>query len=113
MLFNIDASVFIVEPPVSYGVLSGTMELADTPSAGDGIALIPPAMETEHRLPDGAPVELIVKRVSHFPTGKIPTLLSIHDLAIRTVSDARIFVAYVCNGFGIHFDPTSPDEQAF
>ena len=110
MQCSVDASVFVVDPPSSYGVISGKLDLPSIPSIGDSLSLNPPRTEPNVALPQGAPTELVVERVTDVPD--LPVLVGLTDIEIQSRTDAESFVAYVCKGFGLYFDPTDLDDPA-
>lgn len=110
MQYHVDASVFVSDPPSSYGVISGELDVPSIPSIGDRLSLYPTRTETNIALPEGAPTALTVERVTELPD--LPVMLGLKDIEIRSRSDAANFVAYVCEGFGLCFDPTYLDDPA-
>jgi hypothetical protein len=54
---------------------------------------------------------LLVERVNL--GGDLPAAVGLKDVEIANPADAEYFVAYVCKGFGLYFDPTNPDDPAY
>jgi hypothetical protein len=55
--------------------------------------------------------KLLVERVNL--GGDLPAAVGLKDVEIANPADAEYFVAYVCKGFGLYFDPTNPDDPAY
>lgn len=114
MRYNVNASVFVAEPVASYGGISGTLELESEPVSGDDVSLVWPTHEkVSDSVFPGMPLAFIVNRVTHFPDSKLPPTLGFEDIVLKNSAEAEFFVAYVCKGFALNFDPTNPDDPAF